>query len=457
MVPHYYRHLAEGIIPDAKEVFAHQVLSIEDVREECVVAVDTNVLLYPFTASAQSFGAMCEVFRSLAEERRLCVPAQVAREFARNRPSKVKDLFGTISKLSEVAITLPRYPLFEGMEEFEALNELGKEISGKLEEYRSRVRRLKKTIRHWRVDDPVSEAYRSIFAAGVVLKDAVNHAEAEEEYDVRLEYGIPPGYKDRGKDDNGIGDYLIWRELLELGRRRKDHLVFVSGDRKGDWWHRSEKTLLSPRWELIQEYRQASGGCSFHIVQLSELLSIFGVADNIIREVEVSEADAERSIGGAGAKGVRVVSVRVGGTRVERTSICKMAEMVVTMKRDYGVEVGHVRVFMDNMVLMHSEGYPGEGVVQFVVRFNTWYMFDGPHTLRIVAYAPGGETLVDWNRQLRVDNSAFDPHCPSCGRRDRITRYPYMVGDELIKRRCDDCGHEWGVPWTQQVGLGRNA
>ena len=50
---------------------------------------------------------------------------------------------------------------------------------------------------------------------------------------------VPPGYKDASKDDGGIGDFLIWKTLLQLGSKEKKDFVFVTGEQKPDWFNQA--------------------------------------------------------------------------------------------------------------------------------------------------------------------------------------------------------------------------
>ena len=57
-----------------------------------LVVLDTNVLLAPYRTSTGALGEIAKVYGMLQKERRLLVPGQVAREFARNRPNLVSRL-----------------------------------------------------------------------------------------------------------------------------------------------------------------------------------------------------------------------------------------------------------------------------------------------------------------------------------------------------------------------------
>src|SRR5690606_22009844 len=61
----------------------------------------------------------------------------------------------------------------------------------------------------------------------------------------RVEGQIPPGYMDVQKLDSDLperasGDYLVWSQLVQLGRERGRDLVLITSDMKEDWWNRGK-------------------------------------------------------------------------------------------------------------------------------------------------------------------------------------------------------------------------
>jgi hypothetical protein len=81
----------------------------------------------------------------------------------------------------------------------------------------------------------------------------------------RIARGIPPGFADENKVDGGVGDVLIWRELLELGKSQKRPIVFVTSDMKPDWWeHYDAKSKgnpepIGPHTALVTEMHREAG------------------------------------------------------------------------------------------------------------------------------------------------------------------------------------------------------
>jgi hypothetical protein len=164
-----------------------------------------------------------------------------------------------------------------------------KEITAALSEYGKLIGELLSTIETWHWDDPVSQMYRKLFTPPTVVEPQFDREELLKELKYRQEHRIPPGYMDSQNEHSGIGDLLIWKTLLMIGESEKRHLIFVSGDEKSDWRYQSEGRALYPRFELLDEYRRASGGKSFLIVSFAELLQQSGVPAPVVAEVKQEE------------------------------------------------------------------------------------------------------------------------------------------------------------------------
>ena len=114
-----------------------------------------------------------------------------------------------------------------------------------------------------------------------------------------LDYGrrnqVPPGYKD-SKDDRGIGDVVIWMSLLNLGKTTRKDLIFVTGEQKADWFVRSGNRPVYPRPELVEAYRNASGGRSLRLSSLHDVLKEMSAPETLVTDVKVAEASANSAI-----------------------------------------------------------------------------------------------------------------------------------------------------------------
>lgn len=100
---------------------------------------------------------------------------------------------------------------------------------------------------------------------------------------------LPPGYLDAEKVDQqeeGTGDYLIWEQLIAYAAAERKDLLFVTRDRKEDWWRLdAAREPIGPRVELIKEMADRAG-VGFFMVLPQDFLELAAEAF----KVEVSES-----------------------------------------------------------------------------------------------------------------------------------------------------------------------
>lgn len=287
--------ISNNVFPKPENIFKTPRRNLEDIKNDCIVVLDTNVLLLPFTLNSKSLLEIKDVFQSLVAEGRLFVPAQVVREFAKNRPGKLTDVYQKLSRTrnSTPNLTFGNYPLLSTLEEYNQLREVEKEINEKIKEYRKIAGSLLEKMTEWVWDDPVSLIYNDIFRPEIIVElekdDETERDTLTQELDRLILHKLPPGYKDASKSDKGIGDFLIWKTILQIAEKEKKDLIFVTGDTKADWWYQSEKVNLYPRYELVDEYRRASDDKLFHMVSLSKLLELQDANEEIIDDIRHQE------------------------------------------------------------------------------------------------------------------------------------------------------------------------
>ncbi|MGH8683950.1 MAG: PIN-like domain-containing protein, partial [Nitrosospira sp.] len=125
-----------------------------------------------------------------------------------------------------------------------------------LNELRQKVETLRNahTLGASRVEDPILTRLQLIFDRKVGSPlPTTEHSEAEKEAQRRIEAKVPPGYKDAEKS-NPHGDYLVWAQALnEAQKRGVETTIFVTEDRKEDWYERVNGEIVGPRPELVEE------------------------------------------------------------------------------------------------------------------------------------------------------------------------------------------------------------
>jgi hypothetical protein len=256
------------------------------------VALDTNVLLIPYSVGKQSVEGITDTYHKLAQAGRLIVPGQAAREFARVRQSKLSDLLKTVSDTkSRVSLpVLKEAPLWEASDEFRILTDAWIKARESINEYERSLGLLLELVRKFTSEDPVSRTYGEIFIDQVVVDPEFDEQAFRTEHARRQAEMLPPGYKDGGKAVNSAGDLQIWATLLHATANSGKDLIFVTEERKSDWWHQAAGAPLTPRYELVDEYRRSSGGGTLHLLTLAELLAELEVPTNVVSEVQIREA-----------------------------------------------------------------------------------------------------------------------------------------------------------------------
>jgi rRNA-processing protein FCF1 len=257
--------VTHSIFPDASAVFTCRPSPLAEVKDTACIVLDTNALLVPYGIGAQTLSEIEATYQRLLKENRLAIPAPVAREFARNRVGKLAELYQRLSRRRSQLHPFQqgRYPLLENLQEYRRLREVEDRLDRMITEYRQLLTSVIDHVQSWEWNDPVSLLYGKLFRMDVVVDTTKPLEEIRQEHRRRFVNKIPPGYKDEAKDDQGIGDLLLWFTILEIGSVRRTSVIFVSGEEKADWWHRSEQQQLYPRFELVDEFRRLSGGVRF--------------------------------------------------------------------------------------------------------------------------------------------------------------------------------------------------
>lgn len=276
----------EDTYPVSCDVF--KPFLVENVRGgESAIVLDTSTLLLPYNIKQDDITALQAVYRSLAANGRLKIPARAAREFIKNRDSKLADLLHALND-QKARLQIPNKRLSPLLDSVPGHSDLVKSQEALVEARKNYDRDLNVVIdrlKSWRGNDPVTSLYNELFSKENIIDAAESREELIKEWSSRSERKVPPGYKDSNKPDSGIGDFLIWKSILHFGAISKKDCVFVTGEEKADWFVRSNRDGIFVRPELIDEYRRFSEGRSIEIISLSDLLKFMNVKNDIVEEI----------------------------------------------------------------------------------------------------------------------------------------------------------------------------
>ena len=119
--------IRDSTYPDAEAAFRVRTGRVDAIKDACVFVLDTNTLLAPYGVGTKALGEIRRVFKLLAEQKRVCVPAQVARELADNRSLRLTEVYADVQRKRQRP-TLPRSPLLESMSSYAAVVEAEKAV-----------------------------------------------------------------------------------------------------------------------------------------------------------------------------------------------------------------------------------------------------------------------------------------------------------------------------------------
>jgi PIN like domain len=217
---------------------------------------DASVLLNVYGYSKETCEQLVGFFEKHAERVRL--PHQFALEYCRNRAAVIIKQVSNYNK-AEAALKKIRDEHFRPKRDHPYLTAKAdaafQQILEELEESRREMEALISS-------DVYCDRILAVFEGKVTKEPSQEeydklHKEAKERYAA----SVPPGYCDQNeKEEPGaFGDYIAWRQLIEVATKEKRDIILVTDDLKEDWWHIERERPVGPRPQLLDEFFKISG------------------------------------------------------------------------------------------------------------------------------------------------------------------------------------------------------
>lgn len=230
--------------------------------ENSVFIVDANVLLNLYRYSEATRKELQDAISAL--QGRVFIPHQAASEFLRNRLSVTSDqskeytsAIKVIKDLVQKISSKDRHP-FISDDKLTELNELSSSVVENLESQQ-------KSLLDKLSNDEILEFIENTFEDKTGTSYSPERISelikiGEQRYDAK----IPPGYKDVNKDSTDdpsrkFGDLFVWFQTIDYAKENNCSVVFITDDKKEDWWLEQSGRTISPRPELIEEFLKETG------------------------------------------------------------------------------------------------------------------------------------------------------------------------------------------------------
>lgn len=239
---------------------------LNNIWDDGILTVDANVLLDLYRYHESTRNTLIESLKVFND--RLWLSNQAAEEFIRNRASVIISSEKTFRQAKEEVENF-QSSLEKTISQLkgnriipdEIADGLIEKIGPAVEEALDQITKSKSNYPKYLNDDPILEQLMEMFDDSIgpkfseeVIPDLIKEAER------RVENKIPPGYMDEDKEsDRKYGDYFLWRQILDKSKSEKKPIIFVTSERKEDWWERISGKTTGPRPELLREAYDYTG------------------------------------------------------------------------------------------------------------------------------------------------------------------------------------------------------
>ena len=270
--------------------------------DECIFVLDTNILLDLFRRSENTRVEIITLLNNLGN--RLWIPHQVSFEFINNYQTVIDTEKNYISRIEEIlndhkkqfvrsirensrdrTIEIRNIIIQKQVEAYDSIKDALDEYNQKLEENY--------------VPEKILDDILNLFVGKIGPPFQSNDLmQIYIEGELRYSLLIPPGYSDAvGKNKKigmeKFGDLVIWKQIINKSKVENKPIIFITNDKKEDWYLKQKGKTLGPRLELIKEF-SAETNSQFHMYQLDRFLKYANqyleadVEEDVIDEIKNS-------------------------------------------------------------------------------------------------------------------------------------------------------------------------
>ncbi len=218
--------------------------------DNCTFIFDTNVLRHLYRYPSNIRLIFFKILDKIQE--RIWVPYQVGLEFQQGR---IKEIYEQTKKLDDIDRNLGeiKNKILEGIPKYHPhldMDKLKIMIEKNFIEYSEFLQESNKKPSDLVKEDSVRNKIDKLFENKVgkhFTKEELD--QLDKECKERFDKSVPPGFMDKK-----CGDFFIWQEIINYSKSNKKDVIFITDDKKEDWWLKQSGETISPRTELVAEF-----------------------------------------------------------------------------------------------------------------------------------------------------------------------------------------------------------
>lgn len=243
---------------------------IKSLWADCIFVFDANVLLNLYRYSLETSENLIEVLKSLSD--RIWIPHQFAYEYQKNRASVIEEQRVKYNKSVDIVVS-----------ELDKIKDLQsnyfKTPTLDISAFQEGLVKSKETYPDCSFEDKTRGKMDLLFEGkvGDLFDDKKRNSVIESGFE-RYKQEVPPGYcdaKEKDKDDptktRKFGDLIGWVQMIEKSKQIDKSVIFITSERKEDWWQIVKGKTIGPRFELIKEFGGRTGK-QFHMYDMKRFL-----------------------------------------------------------------------------------------------------------------------------------------------------------------------------------------
>jgi hypothetical protein len=251
-----------------KDIFAGYYQPTNDefknIWATCIFVFDANVFLNLYSYSPKATESFFDVLNKISD--RIWVSHQAALEYQDNRLKKIATQEKTYEQIS--SILQQTQSDLEGLLRDGHLSINVDSLLGTIESTFASVRgelsKHKKRHPDLFRNDHIRNELTRLFQHRIGLSYSSDKLlEIYKVGELRYDNNLPPGYRDRKKDDvkrygdqvikSKYGDLIMWFQTLDKAIATQCPVLFITDDRKDDWWWEENGKTIGPRPELVTD------------------------------------------------------------------------------------------------------------------------------------------------------------------------------------------------------------
>jgi hypothetical protein len=241
---------------------------IEEAWNKGIFAFDANTLLNLYRYTDNTRTDFLNALKTIKDK--LFLPFQAAYEYQNNRLEVIESIENSYEELYDIFPENFEKHLVSQINKYKKhpsiLTEKIIKLHGEfLANLTKELNKQKTKHPDFRTKDDVLDELTDLFDNSVGEEFSKEDLlKIYKEGETRYLNEVPPGYKDlsnkKGKGQRHIyGDLIIWKELINNTKNKKQPLIFITDDRKEDWWTIQKGKTIRPREELIKEFFDITG------------------------------------------------------------------------------------------------------------------------------------------------------------------------------------------------------